>query len=164
MPMGRSKAPPARAISRASRAVGPDQGGWRLMISRDLLISRASEAHQTVGLLRRLMQLAKPRQLPGGLQVGAAGCITLGFLGVENAAAQGGGNAHHAVESLGADEVAPFAGQIQLILGADHVARGSVHAVLREKQPDDLVPASQYRLGEAQGSARGGRVGRGKQV
>ena len=52
---GKSNAPPARAISSASRAPGPLQGAWRLIINSDLAISRPSEADQSISRLNRIM-------------------------------------------------------------------------------------------------------------
>src|SRR3989344_1270059 len=116
MAMGKSNAPPARAISSASRAPGPDHGAWRQMISSDLAISRPSETNKAISQLRGFMQLAKPGKLPGFAQAGGVALITSCFFVIEHATAQGGGNAHHAIELLALDKGAPGRRGVLLIL------------------------------------------------
>src|SRR3990167_1337577 len=118
----------------------------------DLAISMASEADQAVTQLCRFVQLAQARKLPVLPQVGGTAVVTVGFFLVEYATAQGGSNAHHAIELLLADEVTPLAAQVQFILRGDHRLRGAVHAFLIEKQAADLMATGQYGLSKAQGA------------
>ncbi|MNH46101.1 hypothetical protein D3C79_1087520 [compost metagenome] len=74
-------------MSSASRADGPVQGAWRLMINKDLAISVASKADQAVGQLCRFMQLAQAGQLPRFGQVHRRALVAAGFGFVEHAAA-----------------------------------------------------------------------------
>ncbi|MCY1458923.1 hypothetical protein D9M71_763500 [compost metagenome] len=102
------------------------------------------------------MQLAESGQLPGRLQVGRRTAVAGGFLVVQHTAAQGGGDADHAVQLVVADETCPGCGDVQLVLARHRVARSAVHAFLIEEQADDLMAASQRRFGEAQGAAGSG--------
>ncbi|MNJ78402.1 hypothetical protein D3C77_761490 [compost metagenome] len=63
---------------------------------------------------------------------------------------------------MGLYERAPLASHVQFVLGGDDVGRGTVHPVLIEEQPGNLMPAGQHRLGEAQGATGRGRMGRGE--
>src|SRR5216117_676053 len=91
-PIGRSKAPPASTISSASRAPGPDQGDWRLMINKDLAMSCASETDQAVGILRRVVQLAEAGQFPRHADGYSFALIALGLFFVQDTTTQGGGD------------------------------------------------------------------------
>ena len=83
----------------------------------------------------------------------AGGVVMFVSFFIPGGAAQGGGDAHHAIELLFANEVTPFAAQVQFILWGDHRLRGAVHAFLIEKQATDLMAAGQYGLSKAQGTA-----------
>ena len=118
---------------------------------------------ELIGSLDRIMQLPQARQRPRCVEVDRAALKTRGFLLVEHAAAQGGGNAHHAIKLVLADKLTPLASDVLLILWRNDGVGGTVDAVLIKKQAHNLVPAGQRRLGEQQGAARGGRVCSGKQ-
>ncbi len=66
--------------------------------------------------------------------------MAFGFLFIQHATAQASGDADHAVEPVGLDELAPLSGDIEFILRGHNIARRAMHAILIQKQPDDLVP------------------------
>lgn len=109
------------------------------------------------------MQLPQARQRPRRVDVDRAALIARGLFAVEHATAQGGGDAHHGVKLVPADELTPLASDVLLILGRNDAVGRAVDAILIKKQPHNLVSTGQRRLGEQQGAARGGRVGGGIQ-
>src|SRR5690606_25892016 len=101
----------------------------------------ASKTYETIGLLRRLVQLAQAGKLPGRREIDGRAGVALGFLSIQHATTQAGGDAYDAIKAMGMDKTTPVAGQIELILGRHDIGRGAVHTVLIEKQPDDLMSA-----------------------
>jgi hypothetical protein len=108
-----------------------------------------SKAHEAISVLAGFVQLTETGQLPARREVRRRTLVALSFLIIQHATAQTCGDAHHAVQLMMTDELAPLLSDINLVLRGYGVSRGAMYTILVEKQSDYLVPTRQYGLSEA---------------